>query len=78
MERRYKVIIETDENGVYVATAPALPGVVEQGDTEDEAFQNMGAALRFTLDSMSEEGEDLPPSDAPVDSAKVRNIELVV
>lgn len=64
MERRYKVIIETDENGMYVATAPALPGVVEQGDTEDEAFQHMGAAIRFTLDSMHEEGEDLAPSDA--------------
>ncbi len=78
MERRYKVIIETDESGTYIATAPALPGVVEQGDTEDEAFQNMGAAIRFTLDSMFEEGEELPPSDAPVGSAKVRNIELVV
>lgn len=77
MERRYKVIIEKDEDGVYIATAPALPGVVEQGDTVDEAFENMGAALRFTLDSMSEEGEELPPSDA-TDSREVRNIELVV
>ena len=44
MERRYKVVIEQDEDGVYFATVPALPGVVEQGDTVDEAFQNMGAA----------------------------------
>jgi antitoxin HicB len=65
MARRYKVLIEQDETGVYIATAPALPGVVEQGDTVDEAFENMGAAMRFTLDSMAEEGEELPPSDAP-------------
>lgn len=78
MERRYKVIIEADESGMYVATAPALPGVVEQGDTVDEAFQNMGAAIRFTLDSMSEEGEELPPSDAPASSREVCNIELVI
>ncbi len=77
MERRYKVIIEPDEDGVYVATVPALPGVVEQGDTEDEAFQNIGAAIRFTLDSMHEEGEVPPPSDAAA-SAEIRNIELVV
>ena len=77
MERRYKVIIEKDEDGVYIATAPALPGVVEQGDTKDEAFENVGAAIRFTLDSMSEEGEELPLSDA-AHYREVRNIELVV
>ena len=77
MERRYKVIIEQDEDGVYIATAPALPGVVEQGDTGDEAFENMGLAIRFTLDSMVEEAEELPHSDAP-SSREVRNIELVI
>jgi predicted RNase H-like HicB family nuclease len=75
MERRYNVVIEQDESGAYVVTAPALPGVVEQGDTEDEAFENMGAAIRFTLDSMVEEGEELPSSDAP-HSVTVR--ELIV
>ena len=77
MERRYKVIIERDEDGAYIATAPALPGVIEQGDTEDQAFENTGAAIRFTLDSMSEEGEELPFSDA-LHYREVRNIELVV
>jgi antitoxin HicB len=77
MSRRYKVLIEQDETGVYIATAPALPGVVEQGDTVDEAFENMGAAMRFTFDSMIEEGEELPSSDAP-HSVEVRDIELVV
>lgn len=75
--RHYKVIIEPDEDGVYIATSPVLPGVVEQGYTVDEAFENMGAAIRFTLDSMIEEGEEPPSSDAE-HSAEVRNIELVV
>jgi predicted RNase H-like HicB family nuclease len=75
MGRRYNVVIEQDETDVYVVTVPALPGVVEQGDTADEAFENMGAAIRFTLDSMVEEGEELPSSDAP-DSVEVR--ELIV
>ncbi len=43
----------------------------------DEAFENMGVALRFTLDSMISESEELPPSDA-LDSREVRNIGLVV
>ena len=75
--RRYRVIIEQDEDGIYVATAPALPGVVEQGDTVDEAFENMGATMRFTLDSMIAESEELPPSDAP-DSKEIHIVELVV
>ena len=75
MERRYNVVIEQDETGVYVVTAPALPGVVEQGDTEDEAFDNMGAAIRFTLDAMIEDGEELPSSDA---SHSVTVRELIV
>jgi hypothetical protein len=37
----------------------------------------MGRAIRFTLDSMVEEGEDLPPSDAPR-SLEVRDIELAI
>jgi predicted RNase H-like HicB family nuclease len=79
MARRYRVNIKPDEDGIFIATVPALPGVVEQGDTEDEAFENIGAAVRFTLDSMLEEGEDLPRSDAPLASAEARNnIELVV
>jgi predicted RNase H-like HicB family nuclease len=77
VERRHKVILEKDEDGVYIATAPALPGVIEQGDKADEAFENVGAAIRFTLDSMPEEGEELPLSDA-TDSREVRNIELVI
>lgn len=77
MGRRYRVIVGKDEDGVYDATAPALPGVVEQGDTVDEAFENMGATIRFVLDSMFEEGEGLPVSDATT-SREIRNTELVI
>jgi predicted RNase H-like HicB family nuclease len=74
MARRYHIVIEQDETGTFIATAPALPGVVEQGETADEAFANMGKAMRFTLDSMLEEGEELPASDA----SEVRDIELAI
>lgn len=74
MVRRYHIVIEQDESGAYIATAPALPGVVEQGDTADEAFENMGTAMRFPLDSMIKEGEELPASDA----SEVRDIGLAI
>jgi predicted RNase H-like HicB family nuclease len=74
--RYYRVIIEPDENGVYIATVPALPGVVDQGDTVEEAFTNVKESLYFALDCMREDNEELPPSDA--ETREVRGIELAV
>lgn len=60
----FKVILEHDEeDGGFVATIATLPGVVGQGETEEEAIQDVQAALNFTLESMIERGEELPPSD---------------
>ena len=74
--RYYKVIIEPDEDGVYIATVPALPGVVDQGDTPEEAFENVKESLYFALDCMIEDGEEIPPSDA--ETREVRGIALAV
>ncbi len=59
--KQYKVIIEPDEDGVYIATVPALPGVVDQGDTRQEAFERVEESAHFALDCMVEDNEELPP-----------------
>jgi predicted RNase H-like HicB family nuclease len=74
--RRYTVIVEPDEDGVYIATVPSVPGVVEQGESAQEAVDRLKEALAFHLESMEMEGEEIPPSDAP--ERKVRNVELAV
>ncbi len=74
--RRYTAIIETDEDGAYIATVPSVPGVVEQGESAEEAVERLKEALAFHLESMEMEGEQIPPSDAP--EREVRNVELVV
>lgn len=74
--RRYTAIIEADEDGVYVATVPSVPGVVEQGESAEEAVERLKEALAFHLESMEMEGEQIPPSDAP--EREVRNVELAV
>ncbi len=38
---KFKVHIEPDEDGVFVATVPALPGCISQGKTEEEAGANI-------------------------------------
>ena len=59
-ERRYAVIVEEDEAGGFVATAPAFPGVADQGNSEEEALMNLRDALMFIIECMVEEGEELP------------------
>lgn len=62
--RRFAVVIHPDhEDGGFVATVPSLPGVVGQGETEEEAFEDVKTALEFTLESMAERGEELPPGE---------------
>lgn len=65
--RRFAVAIHPDlEDGGYVATLPSLPGVVGQGETQEEALEDVKAALQFTLESMAELGEELPEGDETV------------
>jgi predicted RNase H-like HicB family nuclease len=63
LTRVYRVVVEPDEGGGYFAYAPSVPGVAEQGETVEEAFENMRVALEFHLESMIEEGEEVPQSD---------------
>jgi antitoxin HicB len=61
--RKFAVVINPDpEDGGYVATVPSLPGVVGQGETEEEALEDVKVAVAFTLESMIERGEQLPPA----------------
>lgn len=62
--RRFAVAIHPDpEDGGFVASVPSLPGVYGQGETEEEALEDVRTALEFTLESMEELGEELPPGD---------------
>ena len=58
---RYRVLIEQDEDGVYVAEVPALPGCISQGRTRDEAVQNAKEAIAAYLDSLQAHDEPIPP-----------------
>ncbi len=59
---RYRVLIEQDEDGVYVAEAPALPGCISQGNTRSEAIENVKEAIAGYLESLHAHGEPIPPS----------------
>lgn len=59
---KYRVYLEPDEDGVFVATCPALPGCVSQGRTRAEAAENIREAIEGYLKSLRKHGDPLPPS----------------
>lgn len=59
---RYRVLLETDEDGVFVAEVPSLPGCVSQGATRAEALANIKEAIAGYLESLDQRGEPVPPS----------------
>ncbi|MBI4272529.1 type II toxin-antitoxin system HicB family antitoxin [Candidatus Uhrbacteria bacterium] len=48
--KQFKVIIERDEDGFFVASVPALPGCVTQGETIDELNENIQDAIALCLE----------------------------
>ena len=59
-EYRYTVVFEPAEEGGYVVTVPALPGLVTEGDTLEEAREMAKDAIRGYLESLQKHGEDIP------------------
>ena len=50
------MIIEQDEDGIFVATCPSLPGCVSQGKTEEEALESIKEAIALHLECFGEDG----------------------
>ena len=58
---KYRVLIEQDEDGVFVAEVPSLPGCISQGETRAEALENIREAISVYLESLEAHGEPVPP-----------------
>ena len=58
---QYRVLIEPDEDGVFVAEVPALPGCISEGSTRAEAIANIKEAIAVYLESLQKHGEPVPP-----------------
>ena len=58
---KYRVLIEEDEDGVFVAEVPSLPGCISQGETREEALTNIKEAIAVYVESLEAHGEAVPP-----------------
>lgn len=58
---KYRVLIEQDEDGIFVAEVPALPGCISQGKTRAEATENIKEAISLYLESLEAHNDPVPP-----------------
>ena len=70
---RFIVVMEKDEDEIYVVTVPSLPGCISDGRTVEESMLNKREATRRFIDDMNADGETIPH-----DIDIIGNIELNV
>lgn len=58
---KFRVVINQDEDGVFVAECPSLPGCISQGSTRKEALININDAIKGYLESLKKHNEPIPP-----------------
>ena len=59
---KYRVNIEQDEDGIFVADVPSLPGCISQGKTRAEVLRNIKEAIEVYIESLKVHNEPIPPS----------------
>ncbi len=56
---KFMITMFQDEDEMYIAECPAIPGCVIQGKTEAEAEQNIREAIKECLEVRAERGMPL-------------------
>ena len=67
----FTVIIEKEEEGGFHAFCPSLPGCHTQGETFEEAMNNIKDAVKLYLESLLAHNESIPEEDITIKSLKV-------
>lgn len=59
----YTVYLQEAEEGGYVASVPALPGCVTEGDSREEALEMIRDAVTGYIASFKKHGESIPKGE---------------
>jgi len=59
---KYRIFIEQDEDGIFVAECHSLPGCISQGASRKEVLENIQDAIKGYLESLRKHDEPVPPS----------------
>lgn len=64
---KFVITLFQDEDGMFIAECPAIPGCISQGKTEAEAEENIREAIRECLEVRAEKGMPLTVSTRQVE-----------
>ncbi|HEV3272668.1 MAG TPA: type II toxin-antitoxin system HicB family antitoxin [Candidatus Methylacidiphilales bacterium] len=53
---KFVATLDRDEDGVWIAECPSIPGCVSQGQTREEAISNIREAISLCLEVRAERG----------------------
>ena len=74
----YTLVLDRDvEAGGYVATCPALPGVVTEGETVEKTIEMAKDAVRGYLESLQKDGLAIPEEHEPLVSPITVDLAMV-
>jgi predicted RNase H-like HicB family nuclease len=60
---QYTVIVHNAEEGGYWVEVPSLPGCYSQGETIDEAMNNVKEAIELHIQGLKDEGQAVPKEE---------------
>lgn len=69
----FPVVLIRDEDGMFVAECPIIPGCISQGKTREQALDNIREAIELCIETREQEGGWKPP-----DSYEVVELQLAV
>lgn len=67
LNMKFIITIFQDEDGMFIAECPAIPGCISQGTTEAEAEDSIREAIRDCLEVRAEKGMPLTVSTRQVE-----------
>jgi predicted RNase H-like HicB family nuclease len=66
---KFLVTVDRDEDGVWVAECPAIPGCVSQGGTSEGAVEGIREAIALCLEVRAERGLPLTIETRQIEAA---------
>lgn len=60
---KFKIVLETSEEGGYTAFVPSLPGCISEGNTREEALANIKEAIELYLEPVEDDLLSVPQAE---------------